>query len=170
MRFELLKYLRGWSICGKAKDAIDQSLQFTNFLCLLHLTNTYICSTTIVYGPSMLPTLKMTGDVLLVEHVSPLLGKLECGDIVVVQSPDNPRKTISKRILGMEGDKVTFLLDPNQTHTRRTVKVPKGHVWVQGDNVYASKDSRQLGPIPYGLVLGRAFYRVWPPNGFGSLS
>jgi len=38
--------------------------------------------------------------------------------------------------------------------------VPKGHVWVQGDNIYDSRDSRQFGPVPYGLIQGRAFLRV----------
>ncbi|XP_024459233.1 uncharacterized protein LOC7459129 isoform X6 [Populus trichocarpa] len=74
-----------------------------------------------VYGPSMLPTLNLTGDVLLVEHVS-----------------------------------------------HRFQKVPKGHIWIQGDNMYASCDSRHYGPVPYGLVQGKLFFRVWPPSSFGS--
>lgn len=35
-----------------------------------------------------------------------------------------------------------------------------GHVWIQGDNVYASYDSRHFGPVPYGLVQGKVFLRV----------
>ncbi|KAL0362602.1 UNVERIFIED_CONTAM: Solanesyl diphosphate synthase 2, chloroplastic [Sesamum calycinum] len=65
-----------------------------------------------VYGPSMLPTLNLTGDVLLVEKLSPLLGKVGPGDVVLVRSPQNPRKCITKRIVGVEGDTVTFLVDP----------------------------------------------------------
>jgi len=38
--------------------------------------------------------------------------------------------------------------------------VPKGHVWIQGDNVYASRDSRHFGPVPYGLIRGKVFFRV----------
>nr|XP_016440146.1 PREDICTED: mitochondrial inner membrane protease subunit 1 isoform X1 [Nicotiana tabacum] len=127
------------------------------------------CHGMYVYGPSMLPTLNLTGDVLLAEHLSPLLDKLGPGDVVLVRSPDNPRKTVTKRIVGMEGDTVTFLADPARSNRHVTLKVPKGHVWIQGDNIYASKDSRQLGPIPYGLILGKVLCRVWPPEGFGSL-
>lgn len=31
---------------------------------------------------------------------------------------------------------------------------------MQGDNIYDSRDSRQFGPVPYGLIQGRAFLRV----------
>ncbi|XP_009606873.1 mitochondrial ATP-independent inner membrane protease subunit 1a isoform X2 [Nicotiana tomentosiformis] len=163
----VLQYLSQWK--SKAKDGISQSLLVAKFLCLLHVTNNYICSPVMVYGPSMLPTLNLTGDVLLAEHLSPLLDKLGPGDVVLVRSPDNPRKTVTKRIVGMEGDTVTFLADPARSDRHVTLKVPKGHVWIQGDNIYASKDSRQLGPIPYGLILGKVLCRVWPPEGFGSL-
>ncbi|XP_075079336.1 mitochondrial ATP-independent inner membrane protease subunit 1a-like [Nicotiana tabacum] len=163
----VFQYLSQWK--SKAKDGIQQSLLVAKFLCLLHVTNNYICSPVMVYGPSMLPTLNLTGDVLLAEHLSPLLDKLGPGDVVLVRSPDNPRKTVTKRIVGMEGDTVTFLADPARSNRHVTLKVPKGHVWIQGDNIYASKDSRQLGPIPYGLILGKVLCRVWPPEGFGSL-
>ncbi|CAN4104315.1 unnamed protein product [Withania somnifera] len=154
---------------SNAKEGIQQSIVIAKFLCLLHVTNNYICSPVMVYGPSMLPTLNLTGDVLLVEHLSPLLDKLGAGDVILVRSPDNPRKTVTKRILGMEGDTVTFLANPSRSDRYVSLKVPKGHVWIQGDNIYASKDSRQLGPIPYGLILGKVLFRVWPPEGFGSL-
>lgn len=71
----------------------------------------------------MLPTLNLTGDVLLVEHLSPLLDKLGPGDVILVRSPDNPRKTVTKRILGMEGDTVTFLADPSRSDRYISLKV-----------------------------------------------
>jgi signal peptidase I len=46
-------------------------------------------------------------------------------------------------------------------------QVPKGHVWLQGDNAYNSTDSRHYGPIPYALIQGKVFYRIWPPEGWG---
>ncbi|KAH7512758.1 hypothetical protein FEM48_Zijuj12G0124300 [Ziziphus jujuba var. spinosa] len=111
-----------------------------------------------VYGPSMLPTLNITGDVVLAEHVSHRFGKVGPGDLVLVRSPDDPRKTVTKRIVGVEGDKVTFLV-PMSTHQYRTAVVPKGHVWIQGDNTYVSNDSRNFGPVPYGLIQGKVFFR-----------
>ncbi|KAI3457584.1 hypothetical protein Pfo_014247 [Paulownia fortunei] len=164
---KLLQYARQWK--STAKEVMGHSILFAQFLSLLHLTETYICSPTLVYGPSMLPTLNFTGDVLLVEKMSPLLGKVGPGDVVLVRSPENPRKTITKRIVGVEGDTVTFLVDPGRSDRSHSLVVPKGHVWIQGDNIYASNDSRHLGPIPYGLILGKVFCRVWPPQDFGPL-
>nr|GMD87568.1 mitochondrial inner membrane protease subunit 1 [Ipomoea batatas] len=106
----------------KAKEGFQQSLLFVKFLCILHVADRYVCSPILVYGPSMLPTLNLTGDVLLVEHVSPLLGKVGPGDVVLVRATDNPRKTITKRIMGMEGDYVTYLAEPGRSDRSITVK------------------------------------------------
>ena len=40
------------------------------------------------------------------------------------------------------------------------MQVPKGHVWLQGDNLINSTDSRQYGPVPYSLLYGRVFLKV----------
>ncbi|XVF18416.1 hypothetical protein REPUB_Repub11eG0019600 [Reevesia pubescens] len=152
-----------------AKEAIARASMVVKFLCLLHVTDYYILSSSHVLGPSMLPTLNISGDVVLVEHLSHRLGKLGSGDLIMVRSPLDPKKNLNKRIVAMEGDKVTFSLDPTRSHSSRSIVVPKGHVWIQGDNMYASHDSRHFGPVPYGLIQGKVLLRVWPPNGFGSL-
>ncbi|XP_024028243.1 mitochondrial inner membrane protease subunit 1 [Morus notabilis] len=152
-----------------AKEAVDRALIMAEFCCFLHVIPNYLCSSTIVHGPSMLPTLNLTGDVVIAEHVSHRLGKISRGDLVLVCSPQNPRKIVTKRVVGMEGDTVSFFLDPNFGDRYRTAVVPKGHVWIQGDNVYASNDSRYFGPVPYGLIQGKVFFRVWPPDSFGPL-
>ena len=40
--------------------------------------------------------------------------------------------------------------------------MPKGHIWVEGDNKENSKDSRDIGPVSLALVEGIVRYRVWP--------
>uniref|UniRef100_H0W4V0 Inner mitochondrial membrane peptidase subunit 1 n=1 Tax=Cavia porcellus TaxID=10141 RepID=H0W4V0_CAVPO len=47
--------------------------------------------------------------------------------------------------------------------------VPRGHVWLEGDNLQNSTDSRYYGPIPYGLIRGRIFFKVWPLSDCGFL-
>ncbi|KAF2282841.1 hypothetical protein GH714_004907 [Hevea brasiliensis] len=104
------------------------------------------------YGPSMLPTLNLTGDLVLAERISPRIGKVGPGDIVLVQSPVNPRKVVTKRVMGMEGDSVTYVVDPKNSDESDTIVVPKGHIWIEGDNIHDSNDSRKFGAFPYGLL------------------
>jgi len=42
------------------------------------------------------------------------------------------------------------------------VPVPKGRLWVMGDNRSNSADSRVFGTIRRRTVVGRAILRVWP--------
>ena len=41
------------------------------------------------------------GDIVLVESISPRLGRLKVGEIVLAYSPDNPSRTVCKRIKGL---------------------------------------------------------------------
>ncbi|KAI5440444.1 hypothetical protein KIW84_010067 [Lathyrus oleraceus] len=74
------------------------------------------------YGPSMLPTLNIAGDVVLVEHISPRIGKIGHGDLVLVRSPLNPNRNLTKRVVAMEGDTVTFF-DASHSDSSRTAVV-----------------------------------------------
>jgi inner membrane protease subunit 1 len=51
-------------------------------------------------GPSMLPTFNLSGDWVLVEHISVKLGRLQQGDVVTCVSPTDPNKLVCKRIIG----------------------------------------------------------------------
>ena len=62
-------------------------------------------------------------------------------------------------------DGSTSEVTPRDVHDY--VKIPKGHVWLQGDNRMASVDSRAYGPVPVALVKGRVLLRVWPLREFG---
>ena len=62
-----------------------------------------------------------------------------------------------KRVVGLEGDSV-MTIGPRP----RKVCVPPGHCWVEGDNVHHSLDSNKVGPIPLGLLHGKAFCIIYP--------
>lgn len=36
------------------------------------------------------------------------------------------------------------------------IQVPEGHVWLEGDNLGWSRDSRVYGPVPMALIMGRS--------------
>ncbi|RWS06593.1 mitochondrial inner membrane protease subunit-like protein, partial [Dinothrombium tinctorium] len=79
------------------------------------------------------------------------------GNVVIARSPDDPNRLICKRIVGMEGDKIG--------HGLFAPSVPKGHVWLEGDNKLQSNDSRKYGAVPMGLIIGKVIYRVCISNG-----
>lgn len=47
--------------------------------------------------------------------------------------------------------------------------IPKGSVFVMGDNRVNSHDGRCFGPISTDLIVGRAFMIIWPPSKLGTL-
>ena len=49
------------------------------------------------------------------------------------------------------------------------ITVPLGHVWLAGDNMGNSTDSRHYGPVPLGMVRGKVLARLWPnPRSLGN--
>ena len=121
-------------------------------------------------GPSMYPTLSLSGDYLLslrssiLRLLSPSPPYISRGDLIDFISPRDPSYSVCKRVIGLEGDIVS--LDPSGTKSNRGredwVKVPKGYLWVTGDNLSNSNDSRDYGPVPLGLVRGKIVARIWP--------
>jgi signal peptidase I len=60
--------------------------------------------------------------------------------------------------------------DSNEQCTfARAITVPKGYVFVMGDNRGASDDSRYWGPIPVSWVIGDAIATYWPPSRIGGV-
>ncbi|KAJ1996799.1 hypothetical protein H4R26_006059, partial [Coemansia thaxteri] len=127
--------------------------------CFLHTVIDYAGEIAPAFGPSMLPTLNMNGDVLLIERLPGWRSRLRVGDMVAFTTPHNPGRRAVKRLLAVGGD--TVCVDPTKD-VLSFVQVPRGHVWLQGDNYTNSTDSRVYGPIPLGLLHGRITWRLWP--------
>jgi signal peptidase I len=49
------------------------------------------------------------------------------------------------------------------------IRVPKGYVFLMGDNRGASDDSRYWGPLPVERVIGKAVATYWPPSRLGGV-
>ena len=102
-------------------------------------------------GESMEPTINSRGDIILISKFNKW--RFNCNSIVVTISPTEPKHLICKRVLGLPGDTV-WMFDSVTT-------VPKGHIWLQGDNAYKSLDSRAFGPVPIGLIQGLVVCKVY---------
>ncbi|KAG5341879.1 IMP1L protease, partial [Acromyrmex heyeri] len=126
---------------------------FVQCACVTYCVYEYVGDIVVCSGPSMEPTL-YTNDVLLLERISVRLQRLEKGDIVISKCPNNPEQNICKRIIGLPGDKIR--------NGFSITTIPYGHVWLEGDNRNNSTDSRIYGPVPHGLLRGRALCKILP--------
>jgi inner membrane protease subunit 1 len=110
----------------------------------------------------MLPTIEVDHDVILEVRLPFTLGwaNVQRGALITYESPIVPGRKVCKRVVGLPGDIVcvdpTGKLAPSTEH----VVVPRGHVWVAGDNAALSRDSRHHGPLPLTLVGGYVWMRV----------
>uniref|UniRef100_A0A674K1E5 Mitochondrial inner membrane protease subunit 2 n=1 Tax=Terrapene triunguis TaxID=2587831 RepID=A0A674K1E5_9SAUR len=78
---------------------------------------------------------------------------------VIEMSPKNPEQKIIKRVIALEGDIVKTI-----GYKNKYVKVPHGHMWVEGDHHGHSFDSNAFGPVSLGLLHARATHILWPPR------
>ncbi|MNO85174.1 Signal peptidase IB [compost metagenome] len=145
----------------------------------------------IVDGPSMKPNFH-TGERVIVNEILYDIRSPQRGEVIVFHVPSEGRDFIKRVIgvagdtVKVEGDVVTVngevvnetyiqgAIDaahsnnalynnkdfPNETFTDGTV--PKGHVFVMGDNRSDSTDSRMIGYVPLGDIVGRADLIFWP--------
>lgn len=113
-------------------------------------------------GPSMFPTLGARGEVVVEDRLTLRLfpDRIARGDLVVLKSPIMPERIVCKRVLGLPGD--VICVDPTGETAPSTehIIVPKGHIWISGDNAPFSRDSRMYGPVSMSLLQGKLLMRV----------
>jgi signal peptidase I len=160
------------------------------------LVKAYLVRSFYIPSASMENTL-LIGDRVLVNELVPGVVPVRRGDVVVFQDPGGwlgpgQGDDLIKRVIGLPGDTVSccdtqgrlsvnghpvdesyVVLQPGSDRVSLqdfSVTVPKGQLWVMGDNRYESADSRAHGTVPVSDVVGRAFLTTWPVSRWTVLS
>lgn len=112
-------------------------------------------------------------------------------DVVVFHAPPPFDSDFIKRIIGLPGEKIkilggyvyingikldeVFLPSEYKTSERSFLRedveyqIPENYYFLMGDNRDGSSDSREWGPVGRNAIVGKAFFRYWPPNKIGSV-
>ncbi|XAR62838.1 Signal peptidase I [Bertholletia excelsa] len=133
---------------------------------------------------SMYPTLRV-GDRVIVERASYYIRHPAINDIVIFRPPTKQPgfkegEAFIKRIVAKAGDSVEVhhkalyvngiaqnedFLAERPTYTMKETIVPKGHVFVLGDNRNRSNDSHIWGSVPVKNIIGRYVMSCFRPSG-----
>lgn len=134
-----------------------------------------------VSGESMEPTLRDTDRILRNKHA----GTARRGDIVVIDVGTSAKTDdVVKRVVAVGGDyievrddipwvngvpeeRTDVIVDPSQGVDIAQRIVPKGTVFVMGDNRPVSLDSRFVGFVPVSDIRGKVVFILLPLSDFG---
>jgi signal peptidase I len=155
-------------------------------LIIIVIVRDFVFTPAVVSGSSMYPNLK-NGDRLIVSRLS----NVNRFDEIVFKAPDNPEAEYVKRVIGFPGDTIeiknNYLYINGEKYSERYLKynrekspllmknfslkqsfnverVPKGQLFVLGDNRLISNDSRKFGFVSKKEVIGKVVIRFWPLN------
>jgi signal peptidase I len=154
------------------------------FVVRIFLT-TFVVQAARVEGAAMSPTLD-DQDRLFVNKLAYRFRDPRAADVVMLLYPNNPGKTLIKRVIGEEGDQIrivkgtvfrndvpvddSYVASDGRSHDYwGPVIVPEGYCFVMGDRRNNSSDSRHWGFVPKKYILGRVVFRWWPIDRAGSI-
>ncbi|AJA46204.1 signal peptidase I, bacterial type [Clostridium pasteurianum DSM 525 = ATCC 6013] len=146
--------------------------------------NKYIFARADIEGTSMLSTLN-DKDITFVEKISSITHIVKRNEIIIFNSRNENNDLFIKRVIGIAGDKVQIkngkvyingnsisepylnnntITEPGPFIGNSVYTVPKGYIFVLGDNRGNSTDSRFFGPVNIKDIKGHAIIRVYPLN------
>ncbi|MEM8672912.1 MAG: signal peptidase I [Cyanobacteria bacterium P01_G01_bin.67] len=159
-------------------------------LALAFVIRVFIAEPRYIPSESMSPTLE-TGDRLVIEKVAYKFHDPDNGDIIVFHPPKKLRilgyesnQAFIKRAIAKAGETVAvkngIVYVNNQPLAENYIEappeydypeiiVPKGKLFVMGDNRNNSNDSHIWGFLPTENVIGHAVFRFWPLERIGTV-
>lgn len=138
-----------------------------------------------VKGASMEPNF-YDHEYLIIDEISYRLSDPERGDIVIFRYPNDPRQYFIKRIVGMPGERIEIsdgvvrsfdsetgeggVLDESayigeeRTGGTKEAVLGQDEYYLLGDNRGSSLDSRTFGAVSRDFLVGKVWFRGWPPE------
>ena len=125
------------------------------------------------------------GQHVLARRAGGALLSLARGDVVIVRDPRDERKSYLKRVVGLPGEQVRLSdgllyvadiplkepylggLPPSVGLGDRDWHLGGDEYLVLGDNRTHSTDSREFGPVKQAHIVGKVWFRYWPPGSWG---
>ena len=164
------------------KEILSWILLVAAALFISTLINSQVLSLATVKEVSMQDTL-YENQTLVINRLAYRNRQPRTGDIIVFYDINEDRQLI-KRLIAVEGDQVEikdgkvfvngeelkedYIKDgytPQGVNPEYSnLVVPKGYVYVLGDNRKNSRDSRSIGPIEVERITGKAIFRFYPFN------
>lgn len=143
-----------------------------------------------VDGRSMFPNFQ-DHEYILTDKVTYTRRDPQRGEVVVFHAPPPYESDFIKRVIGLPGETISVndgrvyinnkllgeeylpanFVTSEKSFLREGVpySIPQGYYMVFGDNRDFSSDSREWGPIMKKAIVGRAFFRYWPPENIGTV-
>ncbi len=136
------------------------------------------------------------GQYILTDKFTYKLREPKRGEVIVFQYPLNTTYDYIKRIIGLPGETIKvkggkvyiynsenpngFALNEDEYLAKsvvttgrsfaeedKEIKIPADQYFVMGDNRPDSSDSRTWGLVPASDIIGKSFFRYWPPSEAG---
>jgi signal peptidase I len=170
------------------KEVFDWGKAIIIGIAIAFIVRTFLFSTYVVDGESMMPTLK-DGNLLVINKFGYEIGDINRFDVIVFHA--NKQEDYVKRVIGLPGDSIEykddqlyindkkwnepylndyksslkgapFTADFNLNEVTGKTKVTPGYVFVEGDNRPKSYDSRLFGFVKIDKIVGKVDLLYWP--------
>ena len=168
---------------GAMRTVIEVVLIVVAAFAIAMLVQFFVVKPFTIHQVSMEPTI-VDGERVLVNRFIYHFRDPKVGDVVVFHSPARGEDLV-KRVVGVAGDRVEvkdgalyvngerrielYLNEQTIQGVFLEITVPRGTVFVMGDNRNNSLDSRIFGPVSKKSILGRAFVIYWPISRWSGL-
>jgi signal peptidase I len=148
----------------------------------------YVAAAYKIRGDSMNFVLK-DEERIIISRLALKTGVVNRFDIVVLYKPNEPGKSLIKRVIGLPGeiieikDSEVFINNkkleqpflkgkgypPYKKDNLKPLLIQQDHYYVMGDNRAVSQDSRNFGPVPAKYIFGKTIFRYWPLSRLGKI-